>query len=53
MYFQLRRNESSTDSNEFIYSFDMTELNNTLRNLQEKNSSSLFFNLNVLNYQVR
>ncbi|CAF2529025.1 unnamed protein product [Rotaria sp. Silwood2] len=48
----ITQNESSTDSNEPIYSFDMTELHNTLQNLQEKNLSSRFFNLNVLNYEV-
>jgi len=31
----------------------MIELNNNLRNLQEKNPSSLFFNLNILNYELK
>ncbi|UJR35432.1 hypothetical protein I4U23_028189 [Adineta vaga] len=39
--------------NESSYSFDMTELNNILRNLHEKTPSSRFFNLNVLNYEVK
>ncbi len=30
----------------------MKELNNVLRNLQEKTPLSRFFNLNVLNYEV-
>jgi hypothetical protein len=51
--FKLNRNKTSTDTDELIYSFDMIELNNNLRNLQEKNPSSLFFNLNVLNYELK
>ncbi|CAM4740239.1 unnamed protein product [Rotaria magnacalcarata] len=47
------QNEPSKDTNELIYTFDMTELNNTLRNLQEVKPSSLFFNLNVLTYEVK
>jgi hypothetical protein len=31
----------------------MTELNNILQQLQEKNPLSPFYNLNVLNYEVR
>ncbi|CAF0761296.1 unnamed protein product [Rotaria sp. Silwood1] len=48
----ITQHELSTDSNEPIYSFDMTELHNALQNLREKNHSSRFFNLNVLNYEV-
>ncbi|CAF3423180.1 unnamed protein product [Rotaria socialis] len=47
------QNEPLKDSNELIYTFDMTELNNTLRNLQETKPSSLFFNLNALTYEVK
>ncbi|CAF0832417.1 unnamed protein product [Rotaria sordida] len=49
----IAQNESSTDSNDSIYSFDMTGLYNALQNLQEKNPSSRFFNLNVLNYEIK
>ncbi|CAF0759132.1 unnamed protein product [Adineta steineri] len=44
---------SSITQNESTYSFNMTELNNTLHNLHEKTPSSRFFNLNVLNYEVK
>lgn len=53
MFTFLFRNASTNESDSPIYSFNMSSLSQTLKNLQEKNRSLPFFNFGILKYEVR
>ena len=50
--FAFCRDTGQSDSDSFVYSFDMSSLSDLLRRQAEQNRSASHFNIDILKYQV-